>query len=118
MKKYITFFIIAGLLACDDSDNIYLNGITVTEVFSDYPDIPDEHGKYVNYFGAHVKNSSPKQIKGYIRFTVNEYGTVNSYQHIVKPNNESQTYFEASLETDKAINGSYLVGVEFVGVKN
>lgn len=118
MRKYILLFFIAGLLACDDTDDIYLNGITLTEVFSDYPDIPDEHGKYVNYFGAHVKNSSPKQINGYIRFTVIEYGTVNSYQHIVKPNNESQTYFEASLETDKAINGSYLVGVEFVGVKN
>jgi len=118
MRKYILLFLIAGLLSCDDSDNIYLNGITVTEVFSDYPDIPNEHGKYVNYFGAHVKNSSPKPIKGYVRFTLREYGSVNSYQHIVKPNNESQAYFEASLETDKVINESYLLGVEFVNVKN
>ena len=118
MRKYLPFFIVAGLFACDDTDDIFLNGIKVTEVFSDYPDIPNNEGKYVNYFGAHVKNSSPKPINGYIRFTVREYGNINSYQHVVKPNNESQTYFEASLETDKVINESYLLGVEFVNIKN
>jgi len=118
MRKYIPLFLIAGLLSCDDSDNIFLNKITVTEVFADYPAIPNEQGKYVNYFGAHVKNSSPKPIKGYVRFTLREYGSVNSYQHTVKPNNESQAYFEASLETDKVINESYLLEVEFVNVKN
>ena len=39
MKKYILLFFIAGLAACDDTDNIFLNGITVTEVISDYPDM-------------------------------------------------------------------------------
>jgi len=118
MRKYILLFFIAGLLACDDTDDIFLNGITVTEVLSDYPDKPNEHGKYVNYFGAHVTNSSHKPIKGYVRFTVREYGTVNSYQHIVKPNNEGQTYFEVSLETNKVINESYLLEVEFLAAKN
>ena len=70
MKKYILLFFIAGLAACDDTDNIFLNRITVAEVFSDYPDIPNKEGKYVNYFGAHVKNSLPKPINGYITFTV------------------------------------------------
>ena len=118
MKKYILFFLIAGLAACDDTDNIYINGIRVTEVFSDYPDIPNKDGNYVNYFGAHVKNSSPKPINGYITFTVKEYGKINTYHHVVKPNNESQTYFEVALETNKAINESYLLGVEFVNATN
>ena len=118
MKKYILLFLIAGLAACDDTDNIFLNGITVTEVFSDYPDVPNKEGKYMNYFGAHVKNSSPKPINGYVTFTVKEYGNISTYHHVVKPNDESQTYFEASLETDKVINESYMLGVEFVNVKN
>ena len=62
----------------------------------------------MNYFGAHVKNSSPKPINGYITFKVKEYGNINTYNHMVKPNNEYQTYFEASLETGKVINESYL----------
>lgn len=118
MRKYIYFLIITLLLACDDSDNIYLNGITVTEVFSDYSDTPNENGKYVNYFGAHVQNSSAKPINGYIRFKVKDYGNIDSYSNIVKPNNESQTYFEASLETDKVINDSYLLEIEFFNFKN
>lgn len=118
MRKYISFLTIPLLFACNDGDNIYLNGITVKEVFSDYSDTRNENGKYVNYFGAHVQNSSPKAINGYVRFKVKDYGNIDSYIYIVKPNNESQTYFEASLETDKVINDSYLLGTEFVNVKN
>lgn len=117
MRKYISFLIITLLFACDYGDNIYLNGITVKQVFSDYSDARNENGKYMNYFGAHVQNSSAKPINGYLRFKVKDYGYIDSYSYIVKPNSESQTYFEASLETDKVINDSYLLEIEFLNVK-
>lgn len=115
MKKYITLLLLPLLFACSDDDNVSDGNLTITEKGSIYNRTSlNNNGMYDNRFYATVINYSTQDVTGYVKFTIKDYGTLNSETGIVPSAKGYEKTFFISVETKEIIDESYLLNAEFV----
>lgn len=113
MKKYITFLILPLLLSCSDDDS-NKGDVRIDRMGAGFiGQTKNENGKYPNVFHATVINTTNKYVTGHVRFEIKEYGYIYSDVQEVENLSGYEKTFNASLETDKIIDKSYLIRAEF-----
>lgn len=114
MKKAILLLTLPFLFACSNEDNMSKNEVNIIHTNSEHRTTVNAKGKYENYFFATALNSTSQDVKGNVKYTLKDYGFLESEVGVVPATKEKTKIFYLYLETDKVINHTVLLKAEFI----